>query len=191
MLVGVSVFVRNEFNISAFHRLQCDFGKVSHLEEPLCGELRLDYGIGPLGISDRRDILLDLLETSCLLKHLLDLLSGHETVLSDENLRLFVQFAVIVNDICHRKIVAESDFIVIDVMSRSNLEAAGTESDFNIGILNDRNLLVDQRDENLLAFKPMIAFVVRIDADCSICHDCLRACCRDDDIFVRAVSVAI
>ena len=191
MLVCVSVFVRNEFYISAFHRLQCDFGKVSHLEEPLCGEPRLDYGIGPLGISDRRDILLDLLETSRLLKHLLDLLSGHETILANENLCFFVQFAVIVNDICHREIVAESDFIVVNVVSRSNLEAAGTETDFNIGILNDRYLLVYQRDEDLLAFKPMIAFVVRIDADCGICHDCLRSGRRNDDIFVCAVSVAI
>ena len=155
------------------------------------GKSRLDDGIGPFGISYRRNIFFHFLKTACFSEHFLNLLAGDETVLAYQNLSLFIEFSMIVNDIRYRKIVAQTDFIVIDIVGRCNLEATCTESDFHIGVLNDRNLLVNQRDKHFLAFQPMIALVIRVDADCRISHNGLRAGRRNDDIFVRAFSVAI
>ena len=78
--IGVTVFVRNEFDESVLHLCQGCRGQFFHLQEPLCAELWLDYGIGALGIAHRRGIILNLFYVSSLLKHLYYLLSGYEPV---------------------------------------------------------------------------------------------------------------
>ena len=132
MPVCVSVLVRNELDLTALYGLEGHLGELAHLQEPLGREPRLDYRIGSFGITYRRNVFLHLLEAAGLLKHLLDFLPCDKPVLSHQNLSLLIQFAVIVNDICNRKIVPETYFIVIDVMSRSHLEASGTETDLYI-----------------------------------------------------------
>ena len=98
---------------------------------------------------------------------------------------------MIVDDVDYRKIVTKADFIVIDIVSRSHFQTAGTEADLDIRVLDDRYFFVYQWNEDFLPFKPMIALVVRVDADRSIRHDGLRTCGCDNYIFVRAVSVTV
>ena len=51
--VHIAVFVRNEFDLARFHRLQGLLGQPFEFEEPLLAELGLYDGVGTLAISDR------------------------------------------------------------------------------------------------------------------------------------------
>ena len=191
MTVSVAVLVRNELNVSALYRLEGILCKGLHLEEPLHRKPWLDNGICPLGITDRRSIILHLLKISCLFKHLHDLLAGIEPVLAHEDLSLLVETAVVIDDIKYRKVVPHSYLIVIDIMSRSHLEAACSEIHGHIAVFYDRYLLVDERDKNLLSLKVMITLILRIDTDGSIGHDGLRTGCRDDYVLVGRIAVSV
>ena len=191
MPVCVPVFVWNELHLAALHGLQGILCKGIHLQEPLHRKPRLYDCIRPFRIPDRRSIVLRLFKIPGLLQHLLYLLPRLETVLSHKYLSLFIQTAVVVNYVNHRKVVPEAYLIVIHIMGRCHFQAAGAESHLHIRILYDRYLLVNQRNEYLLSFQPVISFVFRIDADCGIGHDCFGPCGRYYDIFVRRIAFPV
>ena len=97
-------------------------------------------------MSDRRDVIFNFLKVSGFLKHLDDVLSGLEPFLANKYLGLFVETSVIVYDVQDRKMVPEAYFIVVYVVSRSDLEASGSEIHCHIIILDNRNLPVYQRN---------------------------------------------
>ena len=191
MTVCISVFVRNKFDFSAFHRLQSLLGKVFHLQEPLHRKPRLDDCIRPLGIAYRRCVILYFFKVSGLLQHDFYLLPSFKAVLSHQYLRLLVQTSVVIDDVQDRKVVSEADFIVVHIMGRGHFQTACTEAHLHIAVFDDRYLLIYQRNEYLLAFQPMISFILRIDTDSRIGHDSFRTSGRDDDIFVRRVTVPV
>ena len=98
---------------------------------------------------------------------------------------------MIVDDVKYRKIVSVSDLVVVYIVCRSNLKASCTEIHSYIAVLDDRNLLVDQRDKDLLTPEPVITLVVRVYTYCSIGHDCLRTGRSHDDVFVCRISVSV
>ena len=98
---------------------------------------------------------------------------------------------MIIDDVGDRKIVSEPYLVVVHVMRRSDFQASGTESHLHITVLDDRNFLVYQRDEDLPAFQPMIPFVFRIYTYGGIGHDSLRTCSGDDDVFVSRIPVSV
>ena len=191
MAVSVAVFVRNEFHLPALNTLQSILCQVFHLQEPLHREFRLDDGICPFGVAHRRSVGLDLLKIAGLLKHLLDFATRFETVLTHKNLSLLIEAAVIVDYVDYRQVVPYSDFIVIHIVRRRNLQTARSEIHLDITILNHRDFLVNQRNEHLLAFEPVIPLIGRVDADCSIGHYGLRTGRCNHEVFVRRISIAV
>ena len=98
---------------------------------------------------------------------------------------------MIVDDVKNRKVVTHSDLIVIYIVGRSHLEASCTEIHCHIAVLDDRNLLVDQWDKDLLTLEPVITLICRIHAHSGIRHDCLWAGCSDNDILICRISVSV
>ena len=98
---------------------------------------------------------------------------------------------MVVDYVQNRQVVPDSDFIVIYIMSRSNLEASCSEIHGHIIILDNRYLLINQRNKHLLTFEPVISFICRVYTDCSIGHDCLRTGCGNDDVLVGRIAVAV
>jgi hypothetical protein len=107
--VGIDITLGDEVRPATFDGFQGDLREGVHLQEPLGGELRLDDGVGTLGVTHRRGVVLDLQQVAGLFQHLDDLLAGHEAVLAHEDLRLLVQLAVIVDDLEDGQVVAEAD----------------------------------------------------------------------------------
>ncbi len=191
MTVGIHVFLGNELRATAFHRLQGGGGQLLHLQEPLGGKFRFDHRIRPLAVSHRRGVVFHLQQVAGFLQHLHDLLAGHETVLTHQDLRFLVQFSVIVDDFQHGQVVPQADFIVVHVVRRRHLQAAGTEVHLHVIVLDHRDLPVDERDEHLLAFQPEMPLVLRIHADGGIGHDGLRTRGGNDQELVRGLAVAV
>ena len=95
---------------------------------------------------------------------------------------------MVVDDVDHFEVVAQADLIVMDIVRRSHLQAAGTEIHFDVVVFDHGDLPVDQRDQHLLAAQPVVALVSRIDTDGGIRHDRLRTGGRDDQVFVRRIA---
>ena len=74
----------------------------------------------------------------------------------------------------HREIVAQTDFVVVHVVGRGHLEAAGAEIHLHIAIFYNWYFLVDQRNKHLLPTQVTVTLIGRIDAYCSIRHNGLR-----------------
>ncbi len=189
--IGVAVFFRNELYPPAFDAFERRFRKGVHLEEPLLRKFRFYDSVRPFRIAYRRGVILCLFEVSRFLKHLGYFLSRHEAVFAHENLSLFVQAAVVIDDVENRQIVAHPYRIVVHVVSRRNLEAASSEIHLDIGILDNRYFLINQRDNHLLSAKPVISRVGRIDADRSIGHNRFRTGRRHDDVLVGGIPVSV
>ena len=70
--------------------------------------------------------------------------------------------------------------VVVDVVSRCNLEATCTKFDVNIFVFNNGDAATHDGDNNALALQPFVLGVVGVDAHCSVAHDGFGACgCND------------
>ena len=191
MTVGIHILLRDEFGTSALHCFQCHLGQDVHLEEPLGAELRFNNCVCTLTVANGAGIVFHLYKVSGLFQHLHNLLAGHKAVLAYQDLGLLVEFAMVIYDFQHGQVVPEADFIVMNIVGRGNLKAAGTKIHLYIIVLNYRYLPVDERDKHLLALEPEVPFILRIDADCSIGHNGLRTGCSNDKELVRGIAVAV
>ena len=189
--VGIDVALGDELRAAALDRLQGDLRQGVHLQEPLGGELGLDDGVRPLGVAHRRGVVFHLHQVAGFLQHLHDLLAGDEAVLADEDLRVLVQLAVVVDDLEDRQVVAQADLVVVHVVRRGHLQAAGTEVHLHVIVLDHGDFAVDQRDQDLLAAQPVVALVVRVHADGGVGHDGLRTGGGDHEELVRGIAVAV
>ena len=79
--------------------------------------------------------------------------------------------------------------IVVDVVSWSHLQAARTELNVDVLILDDWNHAVHQRHDDFLAFQMLILRVVRVDTHGGVAHDCLRTCCSHHCVTVFAFNL--
>ena len=189
--VGVAVLVGDEFDQAVLHACKGPRGEFFHLEEPLCAEPGLDDGIGPLRIADRRGVVFHLLEVAGFFEHLRYLLAGDKPVFAHQDLCVFVETAVVVDDIEDGQIVPQTDFVVMDIVGRGHLEAARTEVHLDVVVFDDGDLLVDKGDEHLLAMHPLVALVIGVDANRGVGHDGLRTGCSHHYILVRGVAVTV
>ena len=191
MAVSVAVFVRDELDPAGFHLVKGLGCKFTHLEEPLCGQFRLDHGISPLRIPHGRGVVLYLFEVSGLLKHADYLLPGFETVFSDKDGSLFVEPSMVVDYVDDRQVVPQSDLIVVGIVGRGDLEAAGTELQIHIVVLDDGDFPSYEGDQDFLAPEPKVPLVLGIDAYRSIRHDRLGAGGGDHQVLVGRIPVAV
>ena len=191
VFVGVAVFVGNEFDFSAFHAFEGILGQGVHFQEPLGGEFGLDDGVAALGITDGGDVVHGLFEVAGFFEHLGNFFAGDEAVFSNQDLGLFIEPAVVVDDVEHGQVVAQADFVVVHVVGGGHFQAARSEVHFDISVFNDGNFLVNQRNQDFLSFQPVVAFVRRVDADSGIRHNGLGAGGGDDDVLVGRVALSV
>ncbi len=74
------------------------------------------------------------------------LFTDYKTVFADIHLGFFAQCSVIVKDIDHFEFMFYADVVVVYVVCRSNLKAAGSEFPVNIFIGNHWYGAVEQRN---------------------------------------------
>ena len=85
-------------------------------------------------------------------------------------------------DVISLEIVLLTQGIVIHVVGRRNLEAACTESDFDIAVLDDGNLTAYERNAHMFAAKPLVLLLFGVDADRDIAEDGFGTRCCDNGI---------
>ena len=87
--------------------------------------------------------------------------------------------------------MAQADLVVVHVVRRGHLQAAGTEVHLHVIVLDHGDFAVDERNQDLLAAQPVVALVVRVHADGGVGHDGLRTGGGDHEELVRGIAVAV
>lgn len=87
---------------------------------------------------------------------------------------------VLVEDVQQWQVVALADFIVVEVVSRGDLHAAGTELGVAVVVGDDRDAAADQRQFDELADQCLVAFVVRVDRNGCVTQQGFRTGGGDD-----------
>ncbi|MNM56682.1 hypothetical protein D3C81_678590 [compost metagenome] len=81
---------------------------------------------------------------------------------------------VLVEDVQQRQVVALADFVVVEVVGRGDLHAAGTELGVAVVIGDDRDAAADQWQFDEFADQCLVAFVVRVDGHGSVTQQGFR-----------------
>src|SRR5262249_12058884 len=81
-----------------------------------------------------------------------------------------------------------SDFEIIEIVPRRNLQRSSTKSPIHIRIGNDWNNSSGDRQTNILADPIPIAFVFRMNRDRGVAEHRLRASGRDDEVLSGIIS---
>ncbi len=131
-------------------------------------------------------VCLNLFKEVSLLEVLFNLLAHGETVHTDVETGSLADSAVVVEDVDALQVVLFAKHIVVDIVSRSHLQATCTELNVHIVVLNHRNLTTDQRHNHALALEVRILRVVRIDTHRSVTHNGFRAGRSNNGITVFA-----
>ena len=81
---------------------------------------------------------------------------------------LLIDRCIIVHDVDLRQVVTFSDFKVVRVMCRCDLNRTCSEFFVYIVVGNDRNLSVCQRQFTHFSYDVFVSFIIRVNCDCSI-----------------------
>ncbi len=127
------------------------------------------------------------------LERLYDGLTALKSIHSREFSGIFVHLSVVVNDLYHLKVMTSSDLKVVDVMSRSDLESAGSEIHFHVFVKDNGDCPVHKREYDLRSFEIPVSLIVRIDSYGGIAEHGFRTCgchhCRAPSVFKRIAYV--
>ena len=120
---------------------------------------------------------LDLYKETALFKigndSLAAILTGHSAVFAAQ----LIDGCIVVHDVDYFKLVAQTDLEVVRVVSRCDLNDAGTEVHFNIFIGNNGNLSSDKGESNRLSDIGSVSFVLGMNGNGGIAKEGFRSCC--------------
>ena len=173
--VSIFVFGRIELDFVLHHRFQSDLRQVLHLQEPLHGKLRFDGHVGTLGEAHLVGIVFHLFQQSGFFQVDADLLAHVETVHAHVHPGCLANRAVVVEDVDGGQVVLLAQHVVVHVVCRCHLQAARSELDVHIVVLDDGDAAAYQRHDHLLSFQPRVLRVVRVDAHRRVAHDGFRS----------------
>ena len=197
LVVGVLPVVRHELDAALLDCLDRGSGQRRDLHVPLIGEERLDDGAGAVAAGHHQLVVDDLLHQTQRLQIGDDPFARLEPVQTDVGgwEQLVLIGAVLPDDGVAGKdvdqtavrlfadlqciAVAQPDFVVVEVVCRGDLDAAGAE--FGIGVLigDNGDAAAGQRQFDQFTDHMFIALVLGIDRDCAVTQHGLRACGGD------------
>ncbi|MDT4793166.1 hypothetical protein FQZ97_256800 [compost metagenome] len=178
--VHVLVLLRHELDAAVFHGGDGRFGQRLGGDVPLVGEPGLDDGAGAVALGHFQRVVVDLLEQAGGLEVGDDLAArveavemgiggrqaavhlGVDAAIEVEHLGGGQYGGVLVEDVDQRQVVALADFIVVEVMGRGDLHAAGAELAVDVVVGDDRDTPAHQRQLDEGADQRLVALVFRV-----------------------------
>ena len=181
--VGLRPVLGHEANVAVLHRLDGGPGQRLGPHEPLVGEIGFDHGMRSVAPRHHELVRLDLLDQILGLQIFDDALARFEAIEPTVTLRsLVVDPGVGRKDVDSIQPVPLAHLIIVEVVRRRDLEAAGAELRIDIVIGDDRDAPIGQRQRDLLTLQVTVAIVVRVNRNRGVTEHGLRPCRRDDDV---------
>src|SRR5690606_17515426 len=167
---------------------------------PLVGQPRLDDGAGAVALRHFQGVVFDLLQQAGGFEGGNDLLARDEAVeagvfgrqaavdlgvdaaIDVEHLRGGQHGGVLVEDVDQRQVVALADFIVVEVVGRGDLHAAGAELGVAVVVGDDRDAAAHQRQLDVAADQRLVALVFRVHGHGGVAEHGFRASGGDDQV---------
>jgi hypothetical protein len=178
LVVGGGPVLGHELDLAAGHFVERHFGdrlarvegafrrRLGHGDEPLVGQHRFDDHVGAVAARHHQLVRLDRFQQAQRVEVGDDLLARHETVHADVGGGGVVgDLRVQRQDGQQRQLVALADRVVVEVVRRRDLHAAGAEFLVDVLVGDDRDGAVAQRQFQHPADQVGVALVARIDGD--------------------------
>ena len=203
--VHVLVLLRDEGDAAVLDCLDCRLGEGLRPYVPLAGEVRLDGHSAPVTVRLHHDVVLDLLEETKLLKFLDDEIArlvavkpaellGDVAVIDVRGLAVDVvdlglvhDPGVLGEDVDHGERVALPDLVIVEVVRRGDLHAAGSLGHVGVLVAHDGDGTVDEREDDLLPDEVVIPRILGVHRDGGIAEHGLRTGGRDDDVVLAVL----
>ena len=200
--VHVFVLFRHELDAAIFHGSNRWFGQRLGGHVPLVGQPRLDHGAGAVALGHFEAVVVDADQQTGGVEGGNDLLARFKTVEAgifgrdlavDAVVERAVQVehlagrqygGIFVEDVQQRQVVALADFIVVEIVGRGDLHAAGAEFRVAIVVRDDRDTAANQRQFDELADQRLVALVVRVNSDGGIAEHGFRTGGGNDQVIV-------
>ena len=189
MAVGVLELGRMEVYGVVLHHFEGFLGEAFHLEEPLCAELGFDDGVGALAVAHLVGVVLGLLDKAGLLEVFHDGLAAGEAVHAGIFAAMFIEGAVVIEDVDALEAVLHAEVVIVDVVGRGDFQGTGAEFAVDIFVHDDGHHAAYTGDDDTLAFEPLVALVLRMHADGRVAHDGLGAGGGYNDILILAFDI--
>ncbi len=97
---------------------------------------------------------------------------------------LVVHPGIIGENVVHRQVMTLADLIVIEVVCRSNLDAAGTELRLNVVIGDNRNTAANDGQNQFLANKMLVTIIIRMNGNGAVTEHGFRSGCRNHQVAI-------
>ncbi len=175
--------LRHEARAAVFNGLDGRRRERRDTHVPLIREPRLEHGVAAVTARHLQGVGLDLLKQAERLEVRNHELTCREAIEAAILLRHFVvERRVLVEDVDERQVVPLADVVVVEVVPRSDLHAAGAERRIGVVVTDDRNQALGQRQPDLLADQVLVTLVRRIHCDCGVAEHRFRASRRDHEM---------
>ena len=188
LVVDVDPVLGHELHVAPRHHIQRHLGDrlprkqgalgcwFRHGDKPLIGEHRLDDRSGAAAARHHQPVRLDRLEQPGCAQVVDDAPAGVEAVeAAIGHGAVVADLRVEREDLDAREAVAFADRIVVEVVRRRDLDAAGAERRVDIGIGNHRDGAIAQRQLQLAADQMPIPFIVGIHGNRNVAQHGFRA----------------
>ena len=147
--IALGVAVGHDANLSLRDGIQRRLRDLAHADEPLIGQERLDRCLRPVGVGEVDDAILHLHELAGCLEighHPRAGLHHHE---AGVGARLGVERALGLQDVDHRQLLPQADVVVVGIVGRRDLHAAGAHLGLRPLVGDERNRSAEQRKPHL------------------------------------------
>ena len=181
--VGPRPVLRNKLDLARGHGFDGGFGERRDFDVPLVRQIRLDHRSRTIAARHHQLVLVDTLEQALFGQFFDDACACLETIEPVQfGWRVFVDLCVGREDVDDGELMTLADFVVVEIVRRGDLHATGSELRINVGITDDRNRSIGQRQPQLLSDEMPIALIVRMHGNRGVAEHRLGAGRSNDEM---------
>ena len=140
--IALGVALGNDPDAAVGDRVHGRLRQPLHLDEPLIGQQRLDGRLRAVAVGQVDLAILDLHQQAELVQIGHHVFAGDEDRLAAIRPGLSLERAVEVEDVDHRQLLPQADFVVVRVVGRGDLDAAGAQLGLRPNVGHQRDLAV-------------------------------------------------
>ena len=173
---------RNKFGATVFYAVNSSFYQGFHFYEPLSGNQRFYYTTATLAVTNSMSVFFNFNKVAKFLQFFNQVFTAFVTFLACIFTSFFGHQAVHADNNDAGQFMADTHFIVVGVMSRSNFYCTGTKFQIYIAICDDGDDAVSNGETQMFANQVTITRIFRVNCYCGIAKHGFRTSGSDGQV---------